>query len=287
MKKRILALFNLILFTCAGCMAADEAAGNTEAEAEADGVAEKLIKRARQNKVWPLTSDLVPGLDLAGAYAIQRSLVAANLPGDKISGFKAALTTGSAQERFGLKKAAAGVLLDSMRRSGMTDLALEHFYRPMLELEVAFVVGKRIDRPLEDVSELKTHIRSAMPAFELPDLRFADMEEVSGLDIIAVNTVASAFIVGSEVPGVNQDFGEMEVRLLHEGKVLKEGSGPGFTGDPWAAALKLVNHAVAQGWTVEPGHILLSGAMSGLTPVEAGNYEARFSGLGIIHFTIR
>ena len=108
MKKRILALFNLILFTCAGCMAADEAAGNTEAEAEADGVAEKLIKRARQNKVWPLTSDLVPGLDLAGAYAIQRSLVAANLPGDKISGFKAALTTGSAQGAFWPKKGRSG-----------------------------------------------------------------------------------------------------------------------------------------------------------------------------------
>ncbi len=278
---RILALFNLILFSCAGCVVAEEAAGFAE------GVAEKLIEEAKQNQVWPLVSDMVPGLDIAQAYAIQRSLVAANLPGDRICGFKAALTTGPAQERFGLNEAAAGVLLDSMRRTGRTDLVLSQFYRPMIELEVAFVVGKRIDRPLEDVSALKTHIRSALASIELPDLRFADMEEVSGMDIIAVNTVASAFMVGNEVPGAKQDFSQMEVKLTLDDNTIKEGSGPGFTGDPWAAVLKLVNHTVGQGWVIKPGQILLSGAMGGLIPVEEGNYEARFSGLGIIRFTVR
>ncbi len=281
MKKRILALFNLILLACVGYVTAGGTAENAE------DVAESLIAGEKQNQVWPLASDLVPGLDLAQAYAIQRSLVAANSQGDRICGFKAALTTGPAQERFGLQEAAAGVLLDSMRCTGKTDLALSQFHRPMMEMEVAFVVGKRIDRPLKDVPELKAHIRSVLPAIELPDLRFADMNEVSGLDIIAVNTVASAFMVGNEIPGAKQDFSNLEVQLLHEGKVLKSGSGPGFTGDPWAAALQLVNHTVKQGWVIEPGHILLSGAMGGLTPVEPGNYKARFSGLGIIRFTIR
>ena len=91
----------------------------------------------------------------------------------------------------------------------------------MIELEVAFVVGKRIDRPLEDVSALKTHIRSALASIELPDLRFADMEEVSGMDIIGVNTVASAFMVGNEVPARNRILARWKLidprRQYHKG----------------------------------------------------------------------
>ncbi len=273
-KKRILALFNLILFTFVGYAAAE-------------GVANKLIAGIKQNQVWPLASELIFDLDLSQAYAIQRSLVESKLPGDRICGFKAALTTKPAQERFGLQDAASGVLLDSMRRTGRTDIVLTQFHRPMMELEVAFVVDKKIVHPLEDIAALKSHIRSALPAIEIPDLRFAEMEKVSGVDIIAANTVASAFISGNESPGVGHDFSQLKVTLYRDSEIIKEGSGSEFTGDPWRVTLKLVNQMLEQGWEIKPGSILLSGAMGGLIPAQAGFYEARFEGLGSIQFTIR
>ncbi len=258
-------------------------------ESTIEEVAERLFQDQKGNQATSLASELAPKLSLEEAYEIQRIFVLKQLAGEGVgvAGFKAALTTKPSQEHFGLSEAAAGVLLDSMRRTGRTDLSSTEFYRPKIELEIAFVVDKRIEKPLEDVAALKSRIRSALPAIELPDLRFASMDVVAGVDIIAANAVASAFIVGNEVAGSAQDFSNLEIKLLQDGQIIREGKGPEFIGEPWEAALKLVNQVVAQGWTIEPGNILLSGAMGGLTAATEGSYEAQFSSLGIIRFSMR
>ena len=58
-------------------------------------------------------------------------------------------------------------------------------------------------------------------------------------------------------------------------------------GDPWKAALWLVNVAVKRGRVVEPGHVLSTGVIGKRIEAEPGNYTADFGALGTIAFEVR
>ncbi len=58
-------------------------------------------------------------------------------------------------------------------------------------------------------------------------------------------------------------------------------------GDPWKAALWLTNHILSEGRTLEPGMVLLTGALGRLVRAEEGEYTARFSELGEIRLQVR
>jgi 2-keto-4-pentenoate hydratase len=58
-------------------------------------------------------------------------------------------------------------------------------------------------------------------------------------------------------------------------------------GDPWVAALWLVNVAVKRGRVVEPGHALSTGVIGKRIEAEAGRYTADFGELGVIEFEVR
>ena len=66
-----------------------------------------------------------------------------------------------------------------------------------------------------------------------------------------------------------------------------EGTGAAVMGDPWAAALWLANASVANGWTLEPGHVLLAGAIGGMVSASVGHYVARFGDDVQIEFDVK
>ena len=75
--------------------------------------------------------------------------------------------------------------------------------------------------------------------------------------------------------------------MSRDGEVINEGSGSDILGDPWKAALWLVNNTLRQGWVLEPGHVLLTGGMGKMLPAIQGKYVADFNKLGRISFNVR
>jgi len=249
-------------------------------------LADVLIDAHQENRSIPLLSSQYPELDLAGAYRVQKAYVLKRLEGDQIAGFKAGLTSRGSQQRFGVDSPLGGVLLSSGRHSDEAMIDGAMFQQPMIETEIGFVLGQAITRPLGEVPELHEKIRAVAPVIELPDLGFADMEHLKAVDIVAANVSAFQFIVGRKRGLEGMDLNNINAVLRLEGEEVNRGEGRDAMGDQWRAALWLVNTMVELGWRMEPGQIIITGALGNMIPGKPGAYVADFGALGQISFVI-
>jgi 2-keto-4-pentenoate hydratase len=247
-----------------------------------------VILQAYQTKrPFPVLSTSHPELDVAMAYAIQKAYVGKLLANDKIAGFKAGLTSAAGQQRFGVNAPLAGVLLASGKLADGTTVDSSQFIALMLETEIGYVIGKPITHPIRDVAELQAAVQAVMPVIELPDLGFTDMKQLKGVDIIAANVAAKQMIVGQERPAIGVDVNAVTLVLTLDGQEINTGKGTDALGDQWQAALWLINTMIAQGWTLEPGAVLITGALGNMLPGKPGNYVADYGELGKITFTVK
>lgn len=249
--------------------------------------ADRLMTAYQQNTPIPLVSEWVKGLDLKSAYAIQKSYVKKRLQADQLGGFKAGLTSKGAQQHFGVKTPLSGLLFLSGKNQPGTLIRRTGFRKMMIETEIAFIVGTAITRPLQSPAALREKIRSVAPAIELPDLGFADLKKLKGTDLVAANVGAAQYILGDAMPVGEINLDQIKTRLSLNGKIINTGNSSDALGDPWKAALWLVNHVLAQGWTLEPGQVLLTGALGKMIPATPGNYSADYGPLGQISFEVR
>ncbi|GAK58871.1 2-hydroxypenta-2,4-dienoate hydratase [Candidatus Vecturithrix granuli] len=275
MKKWSVVLFVLFVFTA------------STAIAQVLDPAEELFQAQQAGKPIPVLSIQHPAMDTAMAYQIQKAFVEKILTKDKIAGFKAGLTTEGGQKKFGVDAPLAGVLFESGKLADNATIDHVAFHALMLETEVGFVIGSAITEPLKDVAELQTHIQAVMPAIEVPDLGFADMKQLKGLDIIAANVSARQFIVGQEKAVEGTDLNAITVKLALDGQEVNVGKGADALGDQWQAALWLVNTTIEHGWNLEPGQIIITGALGNMVPGKPGKYLADFGDFGQLNFEVK
>lgn len=246
-----------------------------------------LIWAFREGRLLPLISTSMPEITLHEAYDIQRRFVEGIQGESRLVGFKAGLTSKSGRKRFQSDEPLSGVLLGTMDLSSRPEVILAHHQRLMIETEIAFIVGRPIRRPISKVKYLKRRINWIAPALELPDLGFRNQGKLTLVDLVAANVSAVGFVVGDRISQRDVVLREVKVGLLKNGSVVNQGKGNEVMGDPWMAALWLTNHILSKGWTLEPGMVLLTGAIGGLVPVEKGEYVGRFCGLGEVRIQVR
>jgi len=253
-----------------------------------EDVIKAILEARAEVKTFPLPSTMLPGLTLEKAYVLQKNLAKAILAkGDKVGGYKAGLTSEAGQKKFGVDVPLLGPLFKSGELGPDAVVNLKDFVRPFIENEVGYVVGQQISQPVKDVDSLKKMIKEVFPAVELPDLRFADMKDVKGPDIVADAVGCAKYIIGKKIPVGQADVDKVEVTLTCDGNVVNQGKASDALGDQWKALLWLVNGAVAQGWTLEPGQILITGAMGNMIPAKPGKYEGKWGQLGTLSWTVK
>lgn len=248
-----------------------------------------LLEAKNKTGCFPVLSHKFPGASIEDAYGVQRYFVQHALAGKQPTGFKAGLTSEGAQKRFGVKEPVAGVLFPFAPGPG-NRVSLKLFGRPMMETEIGMVIGKKITRPLKNKAELLEHIESIMPVIELPDLCFDDMKKLKSLDIIAANVSVKGYITGKKIPAnrLDQlDINNIDVVLYKDKKPVNRGKGSDAMGDQWQAALWLINRMVKQGWKLEPGQFIITGALGRMIPAIPGSYSADFGSLGTIVFVFK
>jgi|GEM_PF-297273 len=245
-----------------------------------------LLKAHAEGRCIPAVSRRYPNADERTAYNVQKTVVEKRLAGEKCTGFKAGLTSGGSQKQFGTATPVSGVLFTGGERTDGAVIRGGKYKALMLETEIGFVTGKPITHILADTAELRRHIKFVMPAIELPDLCFEDPGKLNVLDIIAGNVSAAAFIKGSQAAAGDRDLNAVSVVLYRDGKAVNRGTGHDALGDQWEAALWLVNTVVKQGWKIEPGRILLTGALGKMVPGAPGSYTADYGDFGKISFVI-
>lgn len=250
-------------------------------------LADILIKAHNESQEIPVLSIQYPKLDVKTAYMVQDAYVGQRLTKDSIAGFKAGLTAEVSRKRFGLKGPVAGVLFASGKNTNNSTIDKAAFRTLMMETEIGFVIRKSIHHPLKDAAQLKVHTWEVVPVIELPELGFTDMKKLKGPDIIAANIGAAQFIVGEKQKVNNLELNALQVTLKRNGEVVNRGKGTDALGGQWKAALWLVNTMVKQGWKIEPGHIIITGALGRMIPGKPGNYIVDYGSLGTITFEIK
>ncbi len=252
------------------------------------GLVDAIFKARVEVKPLTLPSLQSPGLDIQKAYAVQKDLIKAFLAkGDKVCGFKGALTSEATQKRFGVDRALLAPLLKSGEVLDRAAVIKKDFVTPMIENEIGFVAGKRIAAPVKDVEALKELITEVFPAIEFPDLRYAQMKDLKGSDLVADAAGSCKHLVGKKIPAKQVDVTTVEVTLTCDGAEINRGKASDAMGDQWQALLWLVNGALEQGWIIEPGYVFITGAMGKMVPGKPGTYKGDYGNLGNLSFTIR
>jgi 2-keto-4-pentenoate hydratase len=230
-------------------------------------------------------------LTLDGAYRIQRLALEQTLGDRAPAGFKAALTNLESQRYYGATAPAAAVLLPGSALKAADAgyrIPLRDFRRGIVEVEIGYRFAQRVTRPLPDIQALQASLAEILPAVELPDLAHAGDadDQYRALDIIATNAGAKHFIAGPGRASSLTDPNIVNFTLYRDGENIAQGTGRDVLDDQWQALLWLVNRTIASGWTIEPGQVLITGAMGKPVPLQKGIYVADYGRFGRIEWTV-
>jgi 2-keto-4-pentenoate hydratase len=250
-------------------------------------MANSLIKAIVEKQPTPVLSESEPDLDPKTAYEVQKVYVQWRLAKDRVAGFKAGLTTENAQKMFGVNFPLTGILYDSGKLEGSSVVDTTALRALLIETEIGFVIAQSINQPLQSAQELQQKVSAVMPAIELPGSGFAEMKVVKAVDLIAANVGAAKFIVGTLRSHQGVNLNEVNVTLFYNGQTLYQGKGVEALGDQWKAALWIVNSVLEQGYRVEPGHILITGALGNIVLGKPGQYVADYGDFGKISFEVK
>jgi 2-keto-4-pentenoate hydratase len=244
-----------------------------------------IINAWNGNDSIPLAHVIDETLTIERAYRVQTRIVQSALRTQRPAGFKAGLTSHAAQARFRTKAPVAGVLINESADTPHP-LQLSKLRGLHLETEVALRVGIPIRARLKSTEDLRAHIDGIAAALELPNLDYEHPDQLEAVDIVASNVAATYFLLGEFAPPQRRDANRVPTSLECEGERLSSGKGRDAMGDQWTAALWLVNTTIDQGWTIEPGQVLLTGALGQAVRAQPGQCVADFGDWGRIEVEI-
>lgn len=250
---------------------------------------EQLAARLREaedaRRPIPPLIESEPGLTIADAYAVQRCCRRLRLDaGERLVGRKVGLTSRAMQEMLGVEQPDYGGLLESMviASGGTVDTA--RLIAPRVEAEVAFVLDRAPTGPGVTREGVLAATRAVVPSLEVIDSRIADWR-ITIVDTIADNASSAMAVLGAEQALDGLDLERLEVEL-EVGDHTERGRGDAVLGHPAEPVAWLANALADYREELEPGDIVLPGALCRAIPVERGQVaRADFGPLGAVSVT--
>ncbi len=233
--------------------------------------------------------DIDDALTLAQAYALQAEVVAEGVRRSPVAGFKAGLSDPAARRRFGAAEPVSGALLASGRLGNRSNITLDTDDQVMLELEIGYVLARPVTASLGEADDPLAYVAAIVPVVELPNLNFgpAGSAPPSVADIVGSNVSAQQYMVGDarQVPAAGV-LEAITVRLARDDVQVAAGGATAALGSQVAALRWLINQRLARGDTLAPGQLLITGALTGMTPASPGRFRAFFGPRGSVDFRI-
>jgi 2-oxopent-4-enoate/cis-2-oxohex-4-enoate hydratase len=120
-----------------------------------------------------------------------------------------------------------------------------------------------------------------MPAFEIVDSRVTDWK-IKIQDTVADNGSAAAFVLGDNAVSARRiDLATCGMVLEKNGEIIGTGAGAASLGNPVNAVAWLANKLGELGIVLKAGEVILSGSLSIMFPVQAGDVlRMSLSGVG-------
>jgi 2-keto-4-pentenoate hydratase len=213
-------------------------------------------------------SDEFPSLDLATGYEVQR--LARGSSGAPI-GWKLGVTSRAKQVQVGIDSPIRGFLgAVHVLDVGEPLIVAEHIH-PRAEPEIVFVLGRDLAGAHVTATDVLAATAGVAAGIEIIDSRYEDYRFTMP-DVVADNSSAGRFVVGTPVPVAGIDLRLVGVVFEHNGEVIATASGAASLGSPAAAVAWLVRSLAADGGAgLAEGDVILSGGLTAAVPVAAGD----------------
>ncbi|SHF27996.1 2-keto-4-pentenoate hydratase [Desulforamulus putei DSM 12395] len=248
-------------------------------------IAVELLKaEATQTPIDTLT-DRYPGLCVEEAYRIQLAQVDLQLEkGHKVVGKKIGLTSKGMQQLLGVNEPDYGHLYEHMLLLEGQPCRRDELIWPRIEGELAFILKDRLKGPGVTIADVYRATAGIMPAIEIVDSRIRDWK-IKLPDTVADNGSSARFVLGSRmVPIEELDLRHIGMVLEKNGEMINNGAGAAVWGHPAAAVAWLANKLAAFDIALEPGEIILSGAITAAVEAAAGDvFTLSFHTLGTLN----
>ncbi len=258
---------------------------------QVEQLAAELDEAARTRVPLEQFSRRHPAMTIADGYRIQRAWVARQCArGRRIVGHKIGLTSRAMQQASRIDEPDYGALLDDMLlEPGPIERA--RFVAPRVEVELAFVLARRLEGPGLSVDAVLDATAYVQPAVEIIDARIEQVCRHSGRMRRVQDTISDNAANAGVVPGGRQadpralDLPWCGAILRKNGSVEETGLAAGVQGHPAIGIAWLAARLAAWGEALEPGEIVLAGSFTRPVAAAAGDrFDADYGPLGRFTF---
>ncbi|MDO4761619.1 MAG: fumarylacetoacetate hydrolase family protein [Corynebacterium sp.] len=212
----------------------------------------------------------IPGLDVAGAYRIQRVQEEAFIAeGHKVTGRKIGLTSLAMQQQLGVDSPDFGFFLDTMMYPAGASIPVDTFISPKVEPELGFQLGADL-HPGASIDDVAAAVKHTFLAVEIIDSRVRDWD-ITLVDTIADNASCGAIILSTDPVAINpNDLPSVTASMSLNNQEVGKGTGAAVMGHPLAPIAWLATILGEQGVSLKKDDIILSGSFCAAAPVIAG-----------------
>lgn len=243
--------------------------------ADAQVIAERI------DQAWQSRTPIAPisesdGItDIATAYAIQTAWTdLRQARGERIVGRKIGLTSEAIQAQLGVSEPDYGALWASSHYAaieGVATIPASDFLQPRIEGEIAFRLARPLRGPGVTAEDVIAASDACALAVEIVDSRIADWK-IKLVDTIADNASYGGFAHGPwDAAMPTSDLPALAMQIRHNGVLAADGIGAAALGGPARSTAWLANTLLDLGVALEPGDIIISGGITKMLPVVAGD----------------
>ncbi|NDZ14042.1 2-oxo-hepta-3-ene-1,7-dioic acid hydratase [Variovorax sp. WS11] len=233
-----------------------------------------------------------PEMSIEDGYAISREWVKAKLTeGRVVRGHKIGLTSRAMQQASQITEPDYGTLLDDMFFEQGGDIPFTRFIAPRIEVELAFVLGKRLQGPNVSIFDVLAATDYVVPAIEIIDARIEQFDRETGamrkvFDTIADNAANAGIVTGGRpVKPDAVDLRWVGALLYKNGVIEESGLAAAVLNHPATGVAWLANKLAPWGECLEAGEVVLGGSFTRPTNAKPGDtFHADYGPLGAVAF---
>src|SRR5471032_70914 len=164
-------------------------------DADRKKCADILMAAQKERKQAVQLSVTFPGITIEDSYAISTEVANRKIAaGAKLIGHKVGLTSKAMQRSSMIDEPDFGFILDDQMIADGAKVKHNDYCKPRVEVELAFVMGKRLLGPGIGLTDVLRATEYVVPAIEIVDARLQDQRKI--FDTVADNGAAAGIALG-------------------------------------------------------------------------------------------
>ncbi|MGH8858715.1 MAG: 2-oxo-hept-4-ene-1,7-dioate hydratase [Polaromonas sp.] len=233
-----------------------------------------------------------PEMTIDDGYAVARAWVQLKIAeGRVVKGHKIGLTSRAMQQASQITEPDYGTLLDDMFFPEGSDIPASRFIAPRVEVELAFILGQRLQGPNVTIFDVLAATDYVVPAIEIIDARIEQFDRHTRaarkvFDTISDNAANAGIVRGGRpVKPDAVDLRWVSALLYKNGVIEESGVAAAVLNHPASGVAWLANKLAPWGECLEAGEVVLGGSFTRPTSAVAGDtFHADYGPLGSIAF---